>query len=122
MNDPIFGSYRVVRFLGKGAFGKVYYAEHVSKGTSAAVKVFELPPDKLKDFLIEARTVLLTHPNIVKLIDFNITKDDIPFIIMAYAPHGSLRQQHHYGISLPLSTIINYVKSIAAGLQYAHDE
>jgi tetratricopeptide (TPR) repeat protein len=41
---------------------------------------------------------------------------------MDYAPHGSLRQVHPQGSSVPLATIVSYVRQVAAALQHAHDE
>src|SRR5579863_4879844 len=118
------GDYKLVRLLGTGSFGKVYYAERAKTEQPAAVKLFhaELTPEKLKDFLNEAQTVFLVHPNIVKFFGFNVTNDKIPYIIMEYAPQGSLRQRHLYGKPLSLNTVIAYVKPIVAGLQYAHDQ
>jgi serine/threonine protein kinase len=41
---------------------------------------------------------------------------------MDFAPHGTLRQRHPKGTSLPLSTVISYTKQVADALQCAHDE
>jgi serine/threonine protein kinase len=64
-----FGLYRLLRSLGEGTFGDVYYGEHVHHNTPAAIKVFKtkLTPDKFKGFLNEVRTVLLKHPDIVEI-------------------------------------------------------
>jgi serine/threonine protein kinase len=119
-----FGDYQLIRFLGEGTFGDVYFGEHVYQKTPAAVKAFKtkLTPNKMKDFINEVRTVLLRHPNIVQIIDFGIGEDDIPFLVMEYAPNGTLLQRHPRGTALPLATIVTYVKQIAAALQYAHDQ
>jgi serine/threonine protein kinase len=50
------------------------------------------------------------------------TEDKTPFLVMDYAPNGTLRQLHPKGTSLPLELIISYVKQIAAALQFAHNE
>jgi len=119
-----FGDYRLIRFLGEGTFGDVYLGEHVYQKTPAAVKVFKtkLTPDKFKDFINEVRTVLLRHPNIVPIIDFGVGENDIAYLVMEYAPNGTLLQRHPRRTSLPLATIVTYVKQIAAALQYAHDQ
>ena len=41
---------------------------------------------------------------------------------MEYVPNGTLRQRHPRGTRLRLTTIVTYVKQIAAALQYAHDQ
>jgi serine/threonine protein kinase len=119
-----FGDYRLVRFLGDGTFGDVYLGEQVYDKSPAAVKVFKtkLTPDRFKDFLNEVRTVLLKHPHIVQVLDFGMREDDIPFLVMEFAPNGTLLARHPRGTLLPLSTIVQYVKQIAAALQYAHDQ
>jgi serine/threonine protein kinase len=124
LGQPI-GEYRLVHKLGGGGFGVVYLAEHVHKRTRAAIKIISLPlikPGDFKDFLNEARTVFLRHSHIVPLLDFGISRDDFPFIVMEYAPHGTLRDRHPRGDCVPLSTIVSYVDQIAPALQYAHDQ
>jgi serine/threonine protein kinase/predicted alpha-1,6-mannanase (GH76 family) len=119
------GNYRLLRFLGRGGFGNVYLGEHVYLNNQAAVKVLNTRlTDKknLREFITEARTIQLKHPHIVQLLDFDIRDDDTPFLVMAYAPNGTLRQRHPKGSKLSLSTIVSYVKQVAEALQYAHDE
>src|SRR6266571_4462681 len=119
-----FGDYRLTRLLGQGGFGDVYMGEHVYNHTSAAVKVLktQLTPDKLKDFINEVRTIRLRHPNIVPILDFGIGEEDLPFLVMEYAPNGTLLYRHPRGTRLPPATIITYVEQLASALQYAHDQ
>jgi serine/threonine protein kinase len=119
-----FGDYRLTRFLGQGTFGEVYIGEHVYDNTQVAVKVLKTQlTDKndVKAFINEARTFRLKHPNIVQLLDFGIGDDDSPFLVMEYAPKGTLLQRHPKSSHLLLPTIVTYVKQIAAALQYAHN-
>src|SRR5215469_7373756 len=114
--------YRLVRLLGAGTLGEVYLGEHIYYHTQVAVKVLKihLNPDTLKDFLNEARTVRLKHPHIIQIMDFGIA-DDTPFIVMNYAPNGTLRLRYPQGTRLPLQVILLYVEQVASALQYAHD-
>jgi serine/threonine protein kinase len=119
-----FGPYRLLRLIGQGGFADVYRGEHIHLESSAAVKILyaRLIDEHHEHFLNEARTLArLTHPHIVRLLDFGI-EDGIPFLIMEYAPHGTLRQRHPAKTTLPLSTVVDYTKQIANGLQYAHDQ
>jgi eukaryotic-like serine/threonine-protein kinase len=118
------GNYRLIRPIGQGAFARVYLGEHVYLQTQAAIKVLQLQlaSNAMEKFLAEARTIArLRHPSIVGLLEFGVDSN-IPFLVMEYAPNGSLRQRHPKGTRVPLRDILSYVKQIAAGLQYAHDE
>ncbi len=118
------GNYRLIRLVGKGGFAEVYLGEHIYLGTPVAVKVLhtQLESEDMTGFLNEARTIArLIHPHIVRVTDFGLD-GEIPFLVMDYAPHGTLRQRHSRGTKLPLATIVPYVKQVAEALQHAHDE
>ena len=122
----LFGHYRLIQHIGEGSFADVYLGEHVKDRHQAAIKLLDIKLtdiDDLKSFINEARTTLyLTHPNIVRLLDFGIGENDIPFLVMFYAPNGTLRSRHPRNTRLPLAIIVDYVKQIAAALQFAHDQ
>ena len=116
-------NYRVIRLLGKGGFGDVYLGEHIHLNTQVAIKVLQtrLVGSHLEQFLVEAQTIArLVHPHIVRILDFGV-EDDIPFLVMDYAPNGILRQRHPKGIPVPAKSVVAYVRQVAAALQYAHD-
>jgi WD40 repeat protein len=118
------GNYRLVRLLGQGGFAKVYLGEHVRLGTQSAIKLLatHLSDTEAEKFLAEARTIArLEHPHIIRILDFDV-EQDIPFLVMSYAPNGTLRQRYPVGIRPPLDVILAYLKQVAAALQYAHDE
>src|SRR5215470_19219464 len=119
------GNYHLTRLLGQGGFADVYLGEHVYLGTNAAIKVLQTRlanESDLEWFLNEARTIArLSHPNVVRVLDFGV-EDESPFLVIEYAPNGTLRERHPSGTILPITTIISYVKQVAAALQYAHDE
>src|SRR5947207_15511041 len=105
------GNYRLVRLLGEGGFAQVYLGEHIYLNTQAAIKVLnaQLTSDSVEEFRSEARTIArLVHPNIVRVLDFGVD-NMIPFLLLYYAPIGTLRQQHTRGKPMPLSTILSYV-------------
>jgi len=114
-----------MRLLGEGGFSQVYLAEDIYRGTAVAVKLlkFQSTREEFQSFLNEARIFRLKHPHIVPVLDFGVeTKSATPFIVMTYAPNGTLRQRHPRGSRLMPSVIIQYVKEIADALQYAHQE
>ena len=118
-----FDNYRLIRFLGEGSFAEVYLGEHDELGTFAAIKVLRAHLTRVDTlaFKTEARTIAhLKHPNIVRVLEFGTT-EGMSFLVMDYAPNGSLRECHPKGTRLPSNTIVSYVNQIASALQYAHD-
>ena len=117
------GNYQLVRLLGQGGFADVYLGMHLYLNTQVAIKVLQtrLTGDDGGTFLNEARTIAnLVHPNIVRVLDFGI-EANIPFLVMDYAPHGTLRNLFPKGVAQPSAKLVPYVKQVASALQYAHD-
>ncbi len=118
------GSYHLTRLIGRGAFAEVYLGKHIHLDTLAAVKVLhtQLSQEDIEKFRNEARTLVhLIHPSIVRVLDYGI-EGSTPFLVMDYAPNGTLCQRHPRGTKVPLPTVIGYVTQIASALHYAHNE
>jgi serine/threonine protein kinase/outer membrane protein assembly factor BamB len=118
------GKYRLMSLLGRGGFAEVYRGEHIYLKSQAAIKVLRIVPrdEEVNNFLTEAqKLVSLRHPHIVRVLDFDV-ENGVPFLVMEYAPHGSLRQRYPIGTRLPLETIVSYVRQVSDALQYAHNE
>lgn len=118
-----FGVYRLKRLLGQGSFSEVYLAEHITNGTEFAVRIFyqQLASEEEKsDFLGKVgRLAQLKHPNIIKVVEFGV-ENRVPFVVMEYAPYGNLREMHKKSDIVPITTVVEYVKYIAAALEYLH--
>ena len=118
------GNYRLVHLLGRGSFADVYLGEHIHLNTQAAIKVLDmrLTKDDMGDFLKEARTIAhLKHPSIIQILEFGV-ENNTPFLVMDYAPNGTLRSHFPRGSRFSSQDIQPYVMQIASALQYAHDE
>ncbi|MBV9258482.1 MAG: protein kinase, partial [Ktedonobacteraceae bacterium] len=119
------GNYTIIQLLGQGGFAEVYLGEHIYLKSQAAVKVLQArlsSSDDTDSFLKEAQTIArLFHPHIIRVMDFGI-EAETPYLVMDYAPKGTLRQKHPRGTPVPLTTVVPYVKQVADALQYAHDE
>jgi streptogramin lyase/serine/threonine protein kinase len=61
----------------------------------------------------------LVHPSIVRVLDSGLDQGTA-YLVMDYAPNGTLRQRYPRGSQLKLSTIIPLIQQITAGLRYTH--
>lgn len=122
------GSYRLVRQLGRGAFGSVYLGKHflLEHKPPVAVKVLNTTlrsQDELDRFFQEALLLdKLTHPNILQVLDANIY-EDYPFFVAEFAANGSLQERLEQlnGQPMPLTETLRIVTQVGQALQYAHD-
>ncbi len=118
------GNYRLLRLLGQGGQASVYLGEHIYLKSLAAVKVLgvALSEEEQTAFFQEAQALArLSHPHIVRVLDFAL-QEGMPFLVMEYAVHGTLRQLHPGGTRLPLDVILSYIQQITSALQYTHDQ
>src|SRR5712691_736071 len=118
------GNYRLLHLIGRGTFAEVYLGEHLHLNTQAAIKVLHtyFTSEERERFHTEARMIArLVHPHIVRILDFDV-EDGIPFLVMEYAPNGTLRQRHPKGTRVPLDTIVSYVRQVAEALHYIHQQ
>ncbi len=127
MSDRIgqqLSNYQLLHLIGRGNFTDVYMGEHLHLNTRAAIKVLHtrLTSEESEKLRTEARTMArLAHPHIVRVLDFGVD-DSIPFLIMEYAPNGTLRQSHPKGTKVHLDIVVSYVKQVAEALQYMHTQ
>jgi serine/threonine protein kinase len=117
------GNYRLSYLLGQGGFAEVYLGEHITLKTPVAIKVLrmQLVREAQESFLHEARTIAgLDHPNIVSVFEFGVDHYT-PYLVMSYAPKGTLRRRFPRGTILSSTRVLPYIRQTAAALQYAHD-
>jgi serine/threonine protein kinase len=118
-----YGNYRLIRLLGRGGFAEVYEGEHVYLGTRAAIKILHarLAGSERASFLKEAQTIVrLEHEHIVRVLEFDV-QGDTPFLVMEYAPGGTLRERFAKGKAVPPELVVPVVQQVASALQYAHE-
>ncbi|MEN9562599.1 MAG: hypothetical protein RIR73_843 [Chloroflexota bacterium] len=128
--EQTIGKVRIEKYLARGGMAEVYVGTHLTLDRPVAVKVMhsyiESDPDLLSRFQREARAVAgLRHPNIVQIFDFD-THDGHPYIVMEYLKGPSLasflRDLHESGARLSLAQVAQLLKSLAAGIDYAHSK
>ncbi len=91
------GKYRIEDWLGGGGMATVYRATHLKMGEEVAVKVLNpslVGKERIVDrFRNEARAALrINHPNAIKVTDFDVTDDNLFYIVMEIV-HGRLLRE-----------------------------
>ncbi|GCE22299.1 serine/threonine protein kinase [Dictyobacter kobayashii] len=118
------GNYQLKQLVGQGGFAEVYLGEHIYLKTPVAIKVLstQLAQEDQEGFLNEARIIAhLKHPDILSILEFGV-QEGTPFLVMDYAPNGSLRERYRRQAHLTPIMVLPHVKQVAAALQYAHQE
>ncbi|GHO51056.1 serine/threonine-protein kinase [Ktedonospora formicarum] len=119
------GNYRLLKQLGESKLARVYLAEHIHLDTQAVIKVLHTQgaSDEYKELFKQEAHILahLDHPHILRIFNFDFDQGE-PFLVMSYAPGGSLQERHPPGSRVPLSQVNAYVQQVAAALQYAHEQ
>lgn len=120
------GKYQVRGLLGAGAQGSVYLAHDPYLDIDVAVKCLtgEVSEESLRRFWEDAKLLArLTHSNpnanIVGVKDYN---PEFPFIVMDYCEGGDLNRLIKSRQRLPLTQVIEIVRSICQGLMVAHEQ
>ncbi len=114
-----------IDYLGRGSSGVVYRATQRSLGRTVAVKVFRrFAEDETADrVLAEARAQaqLSWHSNVVSLYGQGMTSDGFPYLIMEYAPGGSLASRVRDRGPLPEREWTRLCSELLAAVASAHD-
>ncbi len=120
-----FGSYRVIREIGRGGLGAVYLAARADEQfqKQVAIKVVKRgldTDDILRRFRAERQILAqLEHPNIARLIDAGSTDDGLPYFVMEYVEGESITS---YCDAHQLSTTerLELFRLVCGALTYAH--
>jgi eukaryotic-like serine/threonine-protein kinase len=118
------GSYRLIRRLGGGGMGAIHLASHERLPGQLVVKV--LNPELVGDHEVIARfrqeamvMANIRHPNIVQLVDFNLTPAGRPYLVMEYLPGENLAQVLATR-ELSAAEVSMIVRQVACALDAAH--
>jgi serine/threonine-protein kinase len=116
------GKYPILGTLGVGGMGVVYRGMDKSVGREVAIKTLTDATEELRQrFLLEARSGVLNHPNIVTVYDFG-EQDGNPYIVMELVPGDSLENLLKAGRQFSLIEKLEIVRQLCLGLGYAHQK
>ena len=129
LSGKVLGGCTLERLLGQGGMGAVYLARQDRPSRHVAVKVLlpnmlmtsQMQEMFLARFRREADIVArLEHVNIVPIYAYG-EQDGLAYLVMPYLEGGSLYDVLERRGQLSLNETIQYLKEVAAGLDYAHE-
>jgi serine/threonine protein kinase/tetratricopeptide (TPR) repeat protein len=125
LSGTVDGKYVIMCALGDGGWGTVYKAEHILLKRPVAIKT-------LRRHMVESGTALkrfkqealagrqLDHPHILNVLDFGITEDGIPYIVMDYLEGKSLADALEAGGFMEPRRALRIFAQVASALAHAH--
>ncbi|MBX9671634.1 MAG: protein kinase [Candidatus Obscuribacterales bacterium] len=121
--------FELLEEVGRGGMGAIYTArDHAcDEPQHEIVAIKLLVGDASKDetmrnrFMVEARAASsLSHPNIVKVIEFSVSSEGLPFLVMEYLKGQSLDQLIRSESKLNTELALRYAVQICDALAHAH--
>ncbi|MBF6333296.1 serine/threonine-protein kinase [Nocardia transvalensis] len=110
--------------IGRGGFGVVYRCAQRALDRIVAVKVLssEIDDESRERFLREEHAMgrLSGHPNIVDILQVDVTASGLPFIVMPYATHGSLERLVREHGPLSWADTVRVGVKLAGAIESAH--
>jgi hypothetical protein len=118
------GPYEIRDVVGQGGMATVYRAYQPSLNRFVAIKVLNVVMAQDTEFVARFRQEALAaggldHPNILRIYDAD-SFEGRQYIVMAYAPGGTLAQRLRKGGALPYDEAADTAAQIADALYYAH--
>lgn len=118
------GRYKIKRLLGQGGMGAVFEAFDPNLNKQVAIKVLldPLREDQTRRFQMEATAAArLKHPNILSILDFGVTEDNLMFMVTEFVDGASLSSRlNKYG-PLTADECTFVVAQVCTAMQHAHD-
>ena len=119
------GTYRIVGAIAEGGCGEIFLADHTRLPGQVAIKVLhrglQQNAEVLSRFRQEAEiTATLRHPHIVQVLDFNVTDQGYPYLVMEMLEGQSLSKRINDAGALPPAAAVGIVEQIAQALHAAH--
>jgi tRNA A-37 threonylcarbamoyl transferase component Bud32 len=121
------GTYRLERLIGRGGMATVFEASHARLPRRFAVKLMtqslQASPEAIERMRREAEVASrLEHENLVEVVDFNVTDDGVPFIVMELLAGEPLaRRLQRDRVIHSVADFVAIVRQVTAAVSAAHE-
>lgn len=120
-----FGSYKLIKLLGRGGMGAVFLANDSELDRPVAIKVLPATIGDSKEnalrFRQEARAAsAVAHPNVAHIYEFG-EFEKMPYLVMEYIPGRNLRELINEK-QIDLKFAVSIALQIAKGLKAVHEK
>ncbi|MCM8527062.1 MAG: protein kinase, partial [Lentisphaeraceae bacterium] len=126
-SDKKIGQYPLIKQLGKGGMGSVWYSEHPYLRIPCAIKIMDAKlakanPEFIQRFIQEGRlAAAISHPNVLKVYDAN-HEDDLFYMVLEYIDGCDIKKlAEDRGGKLPPEEVIEIAHAIGDALRDAYD-
>ncbi len=119
--------YQLLEFIGEGGMSLVYKAEHLLLNRLVAIKLLKQPSTltdlRLKRFIQEAKAIsTLSHPNIINVLDFGLSADGTPYMVIDFIEGRSFTELIEKGRAPDVPRLIHILTQCCDALQHAHSK
>lgn len=125
-STTISGRYILENRLGQGGMGVVFHAKHKFLKSHHAIKII-LPSLVANDENLLVRfnqeavlAASIDHPNVIRVTDFGIENDDMPFLVMEYIDGIPLSNYLQGGKPIDIKKALEFFVPIAQAVAEAH--
>src|SRR5262245_51083119 len=121
------GRYRLLTLIGEGGMASVWRAEDETLKRAVAIKVLFLrshrdPQSVIDQFLREARLAAsVQHRNVIHTVDFGVTEDHMPFMVMELLHGESLADRMLRSPALRMDEVVYIANLTLRGLAAVHE-
>ena len=123
---PVLPEFEILEEIGRGGMGIVYRARQKQPEEIVAIKVIRKDrlqhEEAVRRFRREAQAAArLSHPNIVKVFDFDHA-GDTHYLVMEYVSGVTLERYVEDHGPLTIAQACDFIRQAALGLQHAHEQ
>jgi serine/threonine protein kinase len=121
---PVVSGLEIIELVARGGHGRVFLARQEAHDRLVALKVLDarFADEATRRRFDRERTALgrlSDHPSIVSLLDSGFTEDGAPYLVLEYAPGGSLADRIEAG-PMGVAEATSIVIDLAAAIEETH--